>query len=166
MWISRSCWPRIAYGVSALQSIVQKPLVRDLVLANKIVRIVKEEPDYGLTFKSVVNWPSPGNPDVRFCIVTVSDASHGNEDIYLDDWHEQEPCRSQEAKAILLANQDMVNGQSGHFHLVSYGSTVQKRVVNSIIKAETYGLTDAQEAGDLIRAAIADMHEQLDPKFT
>ena len=30
MWISRSCWPRIAYGVSALQSIVQKPLVRDL----------------------------------------------------------------------------------------------------------------------------------------
>ena len=53
---------------------------------------------------------------------------------------------------------------AGRFHVVSYGSTVLKRVVNSIHKAETYALTDAQEAGDLIRAAIADMHRQLDPK--
>ena len=180
MWIARSCWPRVAYAVSALQSVVQKPLVRDLILANKIVRVVKDEPNYGLIYRPVIAWLAPSarlfdptasakSAKPNFCIVTVSDASHGSEEVYLDERKEREPFRSQAAKALLLAEGSFADisdpeRSAGHVHVVSYGSTVLKRVVNSTIKAETYALTDAQEVGDLIRAAIADMHGQLDPK--
>ena len=50
----------------------------------------------------------------------------------------------------------------GQLHLISFGSTVQKRVVNSTIKAETYQLVDVVESADLLRAALADAHGQLD----
>ena len=56
----------------------------------------------------------------------------------------------------------MLEGDEAQVHLVSFASTVQKRVVSSTMKAESYQLTDVVEAADLIRAAIADAHGQLD----
>ena len=40
MWISRSCRPGIAYGVSKLQSVMKKAIVEDLMFANKIIKII------------------------------------------------------------------------------------------------------------------------------
>ena len=96
------------------------------------------------------------------CIGAVSDASHGNEEIYLDEWEIREPFRSQGAKLIFLASPELISDDSAHVHLISFSSTVLDRVVNSTIKAETYQLRNVQESADLIRAAIVHMHGLLD----
>ena len=181
MWISRSCRPGIAYSTSCLQTAVNKPLVRDLVMANKVVDHVIETADLGMYFRPGLRWPAPG--DVRtlsrhtpgdettssvhtvepdFCIIACSDASHGGEDEWLDEWQEREPFRSQGAKLIFIADSSILTGDETHVHLVSFSSTIQKRVVSSTMKAESYQLTEVVEAADLIRAAIADAHGQLD----
>ena len=55
-----------------------------------------------------------------------------------------------------------MNSEEARLHFVSFASSVQKRVVNSTIKAETYQLTDVVESADLIRAAMADAHGAVD----
>ena len=97
------------------------------------------------------------------CIAAVSDASHGNGEVYLDDWHVRETFRSQGAKLIFLSSLEAVTAEQAHVHLLSFSSTVLKRVVNSTTKAETYQLTDVVEGADLLRAALADAHGVLDP---
>ena len=51
MWITRSCRPGIAYSTSLLQTAVNKPLVSDLLFANKTVQYVHETAKFGLVFK-------------------------------------------------------------------------------------------------------------------
>ena len=160
MWISRCCRPGIAYNVSKLQSVVRNALVSDIVLANKIVKHVQEDPCAGITFGPGLRWPA-AEGDAPLCIAAVSDASHGNEQVYLDAWEVREPFRSQGGKLIFLTHSDIKHADIATVHLVSYSSTVQKRVVNSTIKAETYQLTDVVEAADLLRATLADMHGAL-----
>ena len=65
---------------------------------------------------------------------------------------------------ILLAPSHILDQEYSEVHALSFSSTVLKRVVNSTIKAETYQLSDVVEAGDLLRAAIADAHYLLEPK--
>ena len=98
------------------------------------------------------------------CIIACTDASHGGEDEWLDEWQEREPFRSQGAKLIFIADTSILEGDEAFVHLVSFSSTAQKRVVSSTMKAESYQLQDVVEAADLIRAAIADAHGALDHK--
>ena len=99
-------------------------------------------------------------PDI--CIIACTDASHGGEDEWLNDWQEREPFRSQGAKLIFISDTSILKEDITRVHLVSFASTIQKRVVPSTTKAESYQLTEVVEAADLIRAAIADAHGQLD----
>ena len=163
MWISRSCRPGISYRVSKLQTAVRKPVVSDIILANQVVRFVQQDPTVGLTYRPGLRWPKSGER-VQICIAAVSDASHGNDEEYIDEWEEREAFRSQGAKLIFLADIDMTddNKTKAMVHLVSFSSNVQKRVVNSTIKAETYQLAEVIESADLIRAAMADIHEKID----
>ena len=156
-WISRSCRPDIACSVSKLQTTMRKAIVSDLLFANKVVRTVQEDPKTGLMFRPGLSWDQG-----KLSILAISDASHGGEEDYLDDWEEREAFRSQGATLIFLANVDS-SGNSARVHLVSYASSVQKRVVNSTIKAETYQLTDVVETADMVRATVADAHVPLDP---
>ena len=55
-----------------------------------------------------------------------------------------------------------MDSDEGAVHLVSFASTVQKRVVSSTMKAESYQLTEVVEAADLMRATLADCHGCLD----
>ena len=137
MWVSRSCRPGIAYPTSVSQSAVSKPVIVDIVYANATIQYVRETPKRGLVFRhGGVEWPSRAHPEVRLCIAAVSDASHGSEDEYLDDWDEREPFRSQGAKLIFLASKDILgDSQAGWVHLVSCASTTLKRVVSSTMKA-------------------------------
>jgi hypothetical protein len=141
---------------------VRNALVSDILLANKVVKYIQEDPCAGITFKPGLQWPAVPGESPTFCIAAVSDASHGNEFEYLDDWGVREPFRSQGGKLIFLASKGILDVNEAVVHLVSFSSTVQKRVVNSTIKAETYQLTDVVEAADLVRAALADMHGALD----
>ena len=58
----------------------------------------------------------------------------------------------------------ILTGDETHVHFVSFSSTIQKRVVSSTMKAESYQLTEVVEAADLIRAALCDVHGRLDEK--
>ena len=163
MWICRSCRPGIAYSVSKVQSASRKASVQDMLMANTVVNYVQEDPKRGITFKAIDMWPARAD-DPHPVIVAVSDASHGNEydwvpgppdndspDLYdEDEWQVREPFRSQGGKLICLAPERILCQECSEVHLVSFSSTVQKRVVNSTNKAETYQLTDVVEAGDLL----------------
>lgn len=162
MWISRSCRPGISYRVSSLQAACRKPLIRDIVLANQVVNVCLANPKAGLTYRPGLCWPSKPEHEVQLCIAAVSDASHGSEEVYLDDWEEREAFRSQGAKMLFLTTTDILTQTKAQVHLVSFSSTVQPRVVNSTIKAEGYQLSAVVECADLLRAAIADAHGKLD----
>ena len=101
------------------------------------------------------------NPFPGICITAVSDASHGGEDEWLDDWQEREPLRSQDATLILIADVSIIDQDEAPVHSNSFASTVQKRVASSAMNTESYQLADVVEAADLLRAAIADAHGQL-----
>ena len=184
MWITRSCRPGLAYDTSALQTAVSKPFVSDVLYANKVAQYAQSTADTGITFRPGLSWPKPGDartcsrhvgeddaskvsehvlePDI--CIIACTDASHGGEDEWLNDWQEREAFRSQGAKLIFISDTSILDSDEAQVHLVSFSSTIQKRVVSSTMKAESYQLTEVVEAADLIRAAIADAHGQLDHK--
>ena len=68
-----------------------------------------------------------------------------------------------EARTASRATDELKNDTT-HFHPIAFGSTTQKRICESTLQAETYALKQAVESSDLIRAAIADCHGQLDMK--
>ena len=109
-----------------------------------------EDPTVGITYKPGLEWPRGRGDPLRICVAAVSDASHGNEEEYLSDWDVREAFRSQGAKLVFIASTDILDKEEAQVHLISFASTVQKRVVNSTIKAETYQLTDVVEAADLM----------------
>lgn len=141
-------------------------MVSDLSYANRVVKHVQQDPKVGMTFRPGLLWPTHSSVAAgerpRICIAAVSDASHGGEDEWLDDWEEREPFRSQGAKLVFIASTDILDTDEGFVHLISFSSTIQKRVVSSTMKAESYQLAEVVEAADLLRAALADCHGQLD----
>jgi hypothetical protein len=132
------------------------------VKANKVVKYVLEDPKIGLYYKPGLEWPTQPGQQMIICVAPVSDASHGNEEVYIDEWEVREAFRSQGAKMVFLASRDTIEQGEARVHVLSYNSIIQPRVVNSTIKAETYQLSTVVESADLIRAAIADAHGRLD----
>eukprot|EP00972_Heterocapsa_arctica_P099295 14652398-Heterocapsa_arctica.AAC.1 len=104
MWICQCCRPGISYGVSKLQYPMKKAIVEDMLLANKIVKIVQEGPEAGLTYRPGLMWPSKPGETPQIIVMAVSDASHGNEEEYLDDWDEHEAFRSQGAEIVFITD--------------------------------------------------------------
>ena len=65
-------------------------------------------------------------------------------------------------KPVLIADVSIIDSDEAAIHFISFASTVRKRVVSSTLKAESYQLAEVVEAADLLRAALADAHGQLD----
>ena len=152
-WVSRQCRPDLAYRVSRIQSSASMGTVSDLKEANNTVRTH----DVGLIFKSnVLDW------EKLMCLV-VTHASHANEseEMIGNGAVSIEAHRSQGAKMICLASQDLWNGNKGHFHPMAWSSNVVRRVCCSTIQAEAYTLQSGIEDGDRIRAAVTDLHGKL-----
>ena len=160
-WIARNCRPDIAYGVSKVQSAAACGYVKDIKMANKLVKYAVSTAERGITFKSgILDW----NNLVQ---VIVSDASHANEEqvgTTPSGKVKTEPHRSQGGKLILLADPSIVEGDDCKFHLISHSSTLIKRVCRATVQAEAYQLQYSNEEGDRIRAAIAGMRGQLDSR--
>ena len=92
-----------------LQTAVNKPLVEDIVQANRTVQCVQETAGRGMVFRPGLLWPSRRTiaeygSFPQICIAAVSDASHGGEDEWLDHRQEREAFRSQGAKFIFIAD--------------------------------------------------------------
>ena len=135
------------------------------MLANRAVQYVQETAKRGMVFRPALSLPfretiAKHEPLPRICITAVSDASHGGEDEWLDDWQEREPLRSQDAKLILIADVSIIDQDEAPVQLSSFASTVQKRAASPTMNTESYQLADIVEAADLLRAAIADAHGQ------
>ena len=140
MWICRSCRPDIACGVSELQTATKKPIVEDVILRNKVVEQTKKDPEAALVWKpGVVAWPSKDDPELKLCMMVVSDASNGGVDEWIPDEEVREPFRSQGGKLVFLGDKEEVETtQESGVHILHFGSHIVRRVCNSTIKAETY----------------------------
>ena len=84
--------------------------VVDLRESNKVIAYAKEDPDRGLTFRSgVIDWKS-------MCVGTITDASHAEEEEWVESMKALEPYRSQGGRLNVLATQDLAEGEQCYFH--------------------------------------------------
>ena len=163
-WISRQCRPDLAYRVSRIQSASSNGCVADLKEANKHIDYAVSTADRGLKFRSgILSWDMENDPMIS-CIIT--DASHANEseDLIVNGKTSKEGHRSQGGKMICLGTNSLVDGDEGGIHIISFSSTIVRRVCRSTMQAEAYSLQSGVEEGDRMRAAICDMFGKLDRK--
>jgi hypothetical protein len=155
-WVSRQCRPDLSYGVSKLQSICTKARVLDLGMANKLVREGAARSDTGLHFHSgTFRWSD-------MIAITVSDASHANEESLVGGV--MEPHRSQRGRMTLLGDSRALTEETAAVHVISFSSTLIKRICRGTLQAETYALQGGVEETMRVRAAIVDMMGKLDIK--
>ena len=125
----------------------------NLVYANQAVEEAKEHSNQGITFKSdAIDW--------KTCvIVTVSDTSWSNEEEKTKK--ELKKYKSQRARMAILANPDFLEKEGSTFHVLSWQSTIIRRVCRNTLQAETYGVNFAIEEGIRMRAVLAEVHGKL-----
>ena len=109
-----------------MQSSLRSATVEDLLLANKLVRIVRDSPEVGLVYRPGFRWTETRGDFPSICVVAVSDSSHGDECEFLDEWEFREPFRSQGGTLIFIVDAVIVAQEQAHMHMVSFGSTVHK----------------------------------------
>ena len=148
-WLSRQARPDLLYRVSRLQSSVKGASVAILQDANKVLKLAIANKDWKLRYRFK-------NLDfMKLGILTASDASFAGE----------RDLKSQQGRIHLLAPAEQLIDKDNCAYdilLVSYSSTTIKRVCRATLQAETYALQNAQEAGDRIRAVLAEMYGYLD----
>jgi len=152
-WVARQCRPDLSYRVSKLQSLCTRARLKDLSEANKVVRDAVTGSDIGLHYKA-------GEVDGdNLHSITVTDASHANEEVITKT--STEPHRSQQGRVFLLTSGNPRSDDELKVHVISYASTLIKRVCRATLQAEAYSLQGGIEEGLRIRAAIADMFDKL-----
>ena len=154
-WVVRSCRPEHLFDVSSLQQVMNKAKISDLVHANRVMKELQSTSKRGLTFKPGLDW-------YNSIMCVIGDSSFGNETEWIDTWQEFEPHRSQGGKILALGDQQLADVQPGMLHVLSFGSTVVRRVCRSTVQAEAYNLDLCVEEADLLRAAIVDLRGLLD----
>ena len=142
--VAQLCFDQ-AFVVSSLQS--EKPSVSTMLRANKAVEDFKKDKGFELRFRNV-NFQNGG-------IVSVSDAALGNV-------HElgrvtplpEEKVHSQSCYAVLLADENSVQGKAGNFNVLDFRSHRIARVCRSSYSAET-GAEEGLDSAELVRGFIA-----------
>eukprot|EP00439_Symbiodinium_sp_Y106_P048297 s2973_g6.t1 len=142
-WISRQARPDILYRVSKLQSSIKGATVATLREANKVLEIALKGKTLKLRYR---NGPFDFE---NLGVLTASDASFAGES----------KDRSQQGRVHFLAPANQLTSCSEYdVMVVSFSSTTIKRVCRATLQAETYALQSAQESGDRIRAALAELY--------
>ena len=144
-WIARQARPDILYRVSKLQSSIKGATVSTLKEANKVLELALNGMDIKLRYKNrPFNFQELG-------VLTASDASFAGEP----------NSRSQQGRIhFLVPAQQLLNPECCEYDvmIVSFSSTTIKRVCRATLQAETYALQNAQEAGDRVRALLAELY--------
>ena len=144
-WIARQARPDILYRVSKLQSSIKGATVSTLKEANKVLELALNGMDLKLRYKNgPFNFQELG-------VLTASDASFAGEP----------NSRSQQGRIhFLVPAQQLLNPECCEYDvmIVSFSSTTIKRVCRATLQAETYALQNAQEAGDRVRALLAELY--------
>ena len=148
-WLSRQARPDLLYRVSRLQSSVKGASVAILQDANKVLKLAIANKDWKLRYRFK-------NLDfIKLGVLTASDVSFAGE----------RDLKSQQGRIHFLSPAEQLIDKDNCAYdilLVSYSSTTIKRVCRATLQAETYALQNAQEAGDRIRAVLAEMYGHLD----
>ena len=153
-WIARQCRPDLSYMVSRLQGAVSKATVKDLKDTNSTVEQARDYSAAYLKFRSdAINWDD-------CIIVTVTDASFAQETI-VEANGKTKPHRTQKAFMILLVDPSIVHNPTAGCHIWSWRSLTDKRVCRATLQGEAHGLLSGTEAGDRLRAIIADLRGKL-----
>ena len=149
------------YKTNKIQQFATVGNVEDIKFANKAVAYALENPDRGLDFKSgLIDWND-------LALVMCSDASNTGETavgITPSGKAKKEEFRSQGGRLHGLMNASDMNKDKFPCHAIQCVSKVIPRVCRSTVQAEAYEITYGVEAGDFIRAAIADIFGCLDIK--
>ena len=144
-WIARQARPDILYRVSKLQSSIKGATASTLKEANKVLELAINGMDLKLRYKNgPFNFQELG-------VLTASDASFAGEP----------NSRSQQGRIhFLVPAQQLLNPECCEYDVmvVSFSSTTIKRVCRATLQAETYALQNAQEAGDRVRALLAELY--------
>ena len=144
-WIARQARPDILYRVSRLQSSIKGATVSTLKEANKVLELTLNGMNLKLRYKNgPLNFQELG-------VLTASDASFAGEP----------NSKSQQGRLhFLVPAQQLLNPECCEYDvmIVSFSSTTIKRVCRATLQAETYALQNAQEAGDRVRAFLAELY--------
>ncbi len=147
-WIARQARPDLSYRTSVLQSAGKSPTLATLKLANKTVEIAKSRSQQGIRYEAgALDWDN-------MIIVAMADASHANEMQVIGT--KTEAYRSQSGRLLMLASPSVLTGDDLNYHLISWSSTIIRRVCRSTMQAETYSMSNMVEEGDKFRAGLAD----------
>jgi hypothetical protein len=138
-----------------LQSAGKAPTLATLKLANKTVEIAKDHSKQGIRYGAgVVDWDN-------MIIVAMADASHSNELEVIGT--KTEAYRSQSGRLLMLASPSILKGDELQYHLISWSSTIIRRVCRSTMQAETYSMSNMIEEGDKFRAGLVDAINGITP---
>ena len=144
-WISRQARPDILYRVSKLQSSIKNAITATLHEANKVVELAQKGRNLKLRYRhEPVDFEKLG-------VLSALDASFAGES----------NNRSQQGLIHFLVPEHQLRDASCDSYdvmVVSCASTTIKRVCRATFQAETYALQSAQESGDRIRAALAELY--------
>nr|XP_039264060.1 uncharacterized protein LOC120339893 [Styela clava] len=133
LWVSGQTRPDIAYDVCILATNFKNATVRDLFLANKVLRKLKSNP-FSLKFQNL-------GPNENLNLVCYTDASFAS----LNDGG------SQSGSLVFLV------GESGYCNLLSWESKRIRRVVKSSLAAETLALSNGIDTAAFVASLFAEI---------
>ena len=132
-WVGGQTRPDILFNVCFLSSVIESPRISDLILANKVVRKLKDHP---------VKICYPGLGDLHNCqIMEYSDASLAN----------LPSGKSVGGYVLFIAN------TNSYCCPILWKSNTIKRVVRSTLAAETCAAVDGLDAGYFLQMIIQEM---------
>ena len=147
-WVARQSRPDVAFHTSKIAQGMGMPKVKDILLYNKAVHMLKESRDHKLVFAAGVNYADAEL--VAFC-----DAAFAN----IDDHKLGDDVRSQCGVHVVLASPGIADGPVV-CHTLLWESSSAKRVVRSTLAAEAYAASEAAEALAWLRA----LYQELDAR--
>ena len=143
-WLSRQLRCDLAYDNGCAQRSKADPCVADLLKLKSFIGAARRGADFRLRY-----WV---DVDVRNAIlVHLADSGHANGTPEYDDVLRY---RSVGGHFILLANPEILEGQEARCIILTFRSSLTKRVCRSTLAAEASHLAEAVEVGDWIAVVL------------
>ena len=130
-----------------LQSIQKKATVQDLIDCNRLLKMVQDSPDAGISYKyHQVGFDNA----IPF---SGTDASHAA-DADVSKSSETVGNRSHWGRMIFMANKDFITNNGRGVYLLEYHSTEIRRVCRSTMQAETMAMVQGYEDLEHVRSVL------------
>ena len=143
-WLTRQLRCDLAYENGVIQRCKGEACVADLVRLKQYIGMARRGADFKMRYWSDV--------DLNNCAVLhLADSGHANG---TPDHNEELRYRSVGGYFLLLANRDILDGKEARVNIISYHSTLTKRVCRSTLAAEASHLAEAVEAGDWVTVLL------------